>query len=116
MKIACFIVAGISVDIIFQELKGNLEGVQNRNGLLFFQCTTMTFMGVIGTILLFPEERPIFLREVNNKMYGVGAYFFGKLISEMPAAVISPFINQAVIYPFVGLSFVHSWTYPLHCK
>lgn len=116
MRVFTFVTSGLFVDIIFQELKGNVEGVQNRNGLMFFQCTAMSFMGIIATILLFPEEKPVFMREVNNKMYGVGAYFVAKLLSEIPSSIISPLLNSAVIYPYVGLSTVHSWTYPLNCK
>ena len=34
-----------------------------------------------NVILVFPDERPVFLREVNNEMYSVTAYFFAKLLS-----------------------------------
>jgi hypothetical protein len=49
-------------------------------------------------------------------MYSVSAYFFGKLIAEIPATIITPIIHSSVIYFVVGLSTANSWTFPLHCK
>lgn len=97
-------------------MKGNIEGVQNRSGLLFFECTAATFFGIMATILLFPEEKPVFTREVNNKMYGVAPYFFGKLLAELPFTFAVPGVFTGIVYPYVGLSMVHSWTLPLHCN
>jgi len=73
-------------------MKGTLEGVMNRNGCLFFVMIAITFSAIQTVILLFPEERPVFLREVGNKMYSVSAYFFGKFIAEIPGAILCPLI------------------------
>lgn len=116
MRIVCILQGAIATDIIFQEMKGNIEGVQNRSGLLFFECTACTFFGIMAIILLFPEEKPVFKREVNNKMYSVGSYFFGKLLAELPCSIVMPGMFLVIVYPYVGLSMVHSWTLPLHCK
>ena len=64
-------------------------------------------------VLIFPEERPVFLREVNNNMYSVTAYFFGKVIAEIPSSLINPLIYGVVVYFAVHLSNVHSYTFVL---
>lgn len=66
--------------------------VDNINGALFFALMVVGFGSVNNIILLFPEERPIFLREVNNNMYTPTAYFFGKVVSELPSSFILPFL------------------------
>ncbi len=71
---------------------------------MFFMCTATTFFGIMATILLFPEEKPVFQREVNNKMYGVGPYFCGKLLAELPNSIFAPLLFNLLIYHFVGLS------------
>ena len=116
VKLISTAVTGLFIDILFQEMKGTMEGVQNRNGCMFFICTAISFNAIQGIILLFPEERPVFLREVNNKMYSVSAYFFGKLISEIPATIIAPILHASVIYFFVGLNQVTPWKFPTHSK
>jgi hypothetical protein len=83
---------------------------------MFFICTAITTFGILATILLFPEEKPVFQREVNNKMYGVGPYFLGKLLAELPSSIFSPLIFNLIVYNYVGLSHVFWWTWPLHCK
>jgi len=77
---------------------------------------TIAFNAIQNIILIFPDERPVFLREVNNNMYCVSAYFFGKITSELPISIITPVLFGAISYFAIGLSTVHSWTFPLFCK
>jgi hypothetical protein len=77
---------------------------------------TIAFNSIQNIILIFPDERPVFLREVNNNMYSVSAYFFGKVIAEIPLSIITPVIYGAMIYYSIGLSTVYAWKFPLFCK
>lgn len=72
--------------------------VDNINGSLFYALMVIGFGSVNNIVLLFPEERPIFLREVNNNMYSPSAYFFGKIISELPSSFILPFVFGTIEY------------------
>ena len=56
------------------------------------------------------------MREVNNNMYSVSAYFFGKVISEIPSSILTPVIFGAIVYFAIGLSTVHAYTFPLFCN
>lgn len=69
---------------IYGGVDGSKEGVQNRKGALFFTTLNCCFNGVNNAGLVFPSERPVFLREVNNNMYRVSAYFWAKVTSELP--------------------------------
>lgn len=113
MRVFGNVAGAVFINIIFQELKGNLEGVTNRNGALFFIITCITFNAILATILLFPEERPVFLREAHNKMYTVSAYFFGKLLSELPSNIILPILNASILYFYIGLNNAE-WKFILH--
>ncbi len=77
---------------------------------------TIAFNAIQNIILIFPDERPVFLREVNNNMYSVTAYFFGKVIAEIPASIIVPVLFGCIVYFSIGLSTVHAYTFPLYCK
>jgi hypothetical protein len=46
--------------------------------------------GVQNVNLIFPIERPVFLREVNNNMYTTSAYFWAKIFSELPMSTVIP--------------------------
>ena len=57
-----------------------------------FMMTTNTFQG----------ERPVFLREQANKMYGVLPYFIAKILAELPVFIIVPLIFNAITYFSIG--------------
>lgn len=58
----------------------------------------MAFNAIQNVILIFPDERPIFLREVNNSMYSVSSYFFAKIVSELPVSILTPALFGIIIY------------------
>jgi ABC-2 type transporter len=77
---------------------------------------TIAFNSIQNIILIFPDERPVFLREVGNNMYSVSAYFFGKVLAELPASIITPIVYGCIVYFSIGLSTVFAWKFPLFCK
>jgi ABC-type multidrug transport system permease subunit len=116
VKVFVTIVTACFAIILFSNVDGTLQGVQNRNGALFFITMTIAFNAIQNTILIFPDERPVFLREVNNNMYSVSGYFFAKIISEIPVCILTPVIFGSICYFAIGLSTVNSWTFVLFCK
>lgn len=90
--------------------------VDNINGSLFFALMVIGFGSVNNIVLLFPEERPIFLREVNNNMYSPSAYFFGKIISELPTSFLLPFTYGSIEYFSLYYSREYPWNFPAYSK
>ena len=77
---------------------------------------TMSFNAIQNVILIFPDERPVFLREANNNMYAVSAYFWAKIISEFPSSFITPTVFGAVVYYAIGFSTAFWYKFPYFCK
>lgn len=73
-------------------------------GALFFMTMNIAFNAIQNVILIFPDERPVFLREVNNNMYNVGPYFWAKVFSEMPFSILTPCIFGAIVYFAVAMN------------
>jgi len=61
-----------------------------------------------NVILIFPEERPCFLREVNNNMYGPSPYFWAKITSELPFSIAQPCIFGSIVYFAIGLNAINA--------
>ena len=59
---------------------------------------------MMGTIITFQAERPVFLREQANNMYSVGTYYLAKTIVETPVLLISPMVFSVIVYFGVGLT------------
>lgn len=88
---------------IFWNLSYDPKGLQNRAGFLFF-FTINNFMTIIfGTVLSFPLERAVFLREHANKLYGVLPYFLSKNLIESPIGLLVTFLYGAIVYFLINL-------------
>jgi len=107
------VVVSLLCIMIYAPLDESKAGVQNRNGALFFVCTNSAFGAMSNITLVFPIERPIFLREVNNGMYRVSSYFWAKILSELPMAIVLPFFQGAMT--FYGIGFNNSEWYNFPC-
>lgn len=105
------VVQSLIVDLLYWQVKGDKAGVQNRMGALFFLTLISGFGGVNSVVLTFPQERGVFLREVNNNMYSVSAYYWGKIFTELPASVFFPFVITVCVYWGVGFNMTH-WSKP----
>lgn len=70
---------------IFWKLNGNsFREMMGLAGCLFFLLINSVMSNVMPTILTFSEERPVFLREQANNMYGVLPYYLAKTLVEFP--------------------------------
>jgi hypothetical protein len=97
------VVLGIVMVLIYSPLDGSKAGVQNRNGILAM-ITISAGMSAIGNVgLIFPAERPVFLREVNNGMYRVSSYFWSKLLSELPNSTLIPLMQGTITFWGTGM-------------
>ncbi|ORX88800.1 hypothetical protein K493DRAFT_341060 [Basidiobolus meristosporus CBS 931.73] len=77
--------------------------IQDITGSLFFVGTNQMFSTSMPTISIFAEERNVFLREHGGGYYGLSAYFFSKIIVELPINIIMPIIFSAITYWMIGL-------------
>ena len=65
------------------------------NFFVFFSTT-------YPTVGVFQIERPIFLREQANMMYGILPYYLTKLMIDIPLLIVTPLIIMAITYYPVG--------------
>lgn len=49
-------------------------------------------------------ETPIFLREHQNGMYRTDVYLISKMIADLPAHILYPFVAIAIPYYIIGLN------------
>jgi len=61
------------------------------------------FPSIVGGLTVFSFERALFLREVQNKTYGVGSYFWGKGLAEFPFYFVYPPLTIVICYFALGL-------------
>lgn len=104
VKLLTTCVTALFAILLFFNVGTNEAGIQNIQGSLFFICMNIAFNAIQNVILIFPDERPVFLREVNNNMYSVSPYFWAKIISELPFSILTPTIFGSIVYYAIGLN------------
>ena len=102
VKLATTCITALFAILLFFDTEFTPEGVQNVQGSLFFITMNISFNAIQNVILIFPDERPVFLREVNNNMYNTSPYFWAKIISELPFSILTPVIFGVIVYYAIG--------------
>ncbi|KAL3270062.1 hypothetical protein HHI36_009120 [Cryptolaemus montrouzieri] len=96
------------VSILFSLLFGHQicdqRGVQNINGALFIFLMNATFWNLMGVILSFCGELPLFLREHKNGMYRTDVYFLAKITSDIPVYSLINAMGTTICYFAIGLN------------
>ena len=59
--------------LIFGQLKTTAQSIQSRNGMLYMVLLTIILNSIQGVVMIFPDEKPVFLREQGQKLYSITA-------------------------------------------
>ncbi|KAJ2717278.1 FAD-dependent urate hydroxylase [Coemansia spiralis] len=95
---------GLMCGVLFYQLDNSVQGMQNRLGLLMFVLAFYGF-GCTTSLLVFAEERLLYLRERANAYYNPLAYFLAKVTFDLvPLRVIPPMLLTMIAYPMIGLA------------
>lgn len=113
------VIVGLSVSLLYGTEAGSSSGCNSltRTGqpafldqkkivytnenmtLLFFTLFFLTFTSLTPTILTFPTELKIFMKEYHNNYYGTLVYFLATTIVDLPFQVIFPLVYVVIVYP-----------------
>lgn len=99
--------------ILYTNVGETKAAVQDRNGALFFVSMSFGFQGFNNISLVFPSERPVFLREVQKGMYRVSSYYWSKILTELPMAIVVPVLTAVIIYFAVGFNLDQWYNFPV---
>lgn len=86
------IVIAVLLGLIFLRLNYDQTGIQNMNGVLFLFITNTSFSNMFAVINAFTAEIPIFIREHQNGMYSVLAYYLSKFFVDVREITIDFFL------------------------
>ena len=98
MKIIHAVFMSVLIILIYHENSGDFKSMQNYQGVIFFNVLNSIATTFQGQVLTFPLERPVFIKEYKEGLYGVMSYFTAKIISELPFQIIFTIIYSCIIY------------------
>ena len=82
------------MNLVFWDLGTSDKDVENKIGFCFFLTITQIYNPMQSILLLFIQERPVFLREYASKSYGIFSYYISKSAIETPFEILSPIITS----------------------
>jgi ABC-type multidrug transport system ATPase subunit len=82
----------------------NFINLQSTFGGLLTSLLANVFSTALPSLVAFPEERPVFLREYSTNHYCVGAYFASRLTMEAFVTATQASISTILTYFLIGLS------------
>jgi hypothetical protein len=86
-----------------QEALFKQRGVASDNAaFLFFSLLFLAFANTMPTVLTFPLEMSVFVKERRNAWYGSGSYYVAKLVADTPFQVVIPLVFCAIAWPSTG--------------
>eukprot|EP01035_Chromulina_nebulosa_P017689 gene17689-23279_t len=92
---------------IFLGVGGKDNGVSNNFNAHFGGLTMSTIGALFGasqaTMLMFPFERPMFLREYSTGTYTATAYFVSKILIELPLVFVQTVLQFIFVYFMMDL-------------
>ncbi|XP_072943704.1 protein scarlet [Epargyreus clarus] len=78
-------------------------GIQDVQGALFIIIAENSFTPMYSVLHMFPEEFPMFNRELKAGLYSTPIYYIARMIALFPGLLIEPALFTLVVYWIAGL-------------
>lgn len=78
--------------------------IQSLSGVLYFLSVNQFFGSATAVLSIFSQEKMVFLREYRAGYYGLSAYYFSKVLVELPYQIIFPALLLLIAYYIIGLN------------
>ncbi|CBZ23487.1 putative ATP-binding cassette protein subfamily G, member 1 [Leishmania mexicana MHOM/GT/2001/U1103] len=93
----------VVVGLIFLNVQDNIEGVQDRQGVLFMTVMNRAMSSTFIMINTFNNARAVFMREQQAGAYSPLMFFLGRSFAEFPVQILAVLVESCILYWTVGL-------------
>ena len=104
MRIGQTIFTALLVLSLFFDLGSDSQGIRDKVGMLYFVSIDQYMVTMMTVLMVFLNERDVFIREYANKTYGITSYYMAKTLVEMPFLLAMPVLHGSIFYFGVGLT------------
>lgn len=82
---------------------GDFVNAQTTFGGLFICIVANVFATVLPSLIMFPQERPVFMREYATNHYSAPSYFLSRLVLELLVTAVQVSVSVGITYNAMNL-------------
>ncbi|CAG7838161.1 unnamed protein product [Allacma fusca] len=98
IRFASVVLVGLLIGAIYHDAGSHATKCFNNAGNLFFGILFLVFSAMMSTLLTFPLERGVLIREHLNCWYSLKSYFFARTLADLPFQIFFPTLYVTITY------------------
>lgn len=112
LRLFAHLLVGCLIGALYYDIGNDGAKVLSNLGFLFFNMLFLMYTSMTITILSFPLEMPVLLKENFNRWYSLKSYYLAITVSDIPFQAIFCIIYVTLVYWFTSQPWV-LWRYSM---